>query len=129
LSNVILRITDVNLLKTIGDKHIIKGVVYEPDVKDSDGDWMNAEEIEKMAYDFMRRKALDTIDTFHSREIVAAFVCESYIARDSDPDGYAVGSWVVAIKIEDEDVWDQIVAGEICGLSLDGIGTRIVEEG
>lgn len=30
------------------------GVVYEPDVKDTDGDWMTAEDIEKACWQFMR---------------------------------------------------------------------------
>lgn len=40
----------VPILKTEEEKQLVTGVVYEPDVEDSHGDTMTAEEIEKAAY-------------------------------------------------------------------------------
>jgi hypothetical protein len=122
---VIARVTKVNLIKTDCSKHIIKGVVYAPGILDSQGDWMDAETIETMAYNFMKSKSLDHVDTHHSNEPEARYICESYIAQKSDPDDYPEGAWVVAIKIEDLDIWAEVENGDIGGLSLYGHGQSI----
>lgn len=109
-------------------KHIIKGVVYKPDEKDSQGDWMSAEDIEKMAYLFMRRACTNSIDTQHTYNYVHAYVCESYLARENDPDGYPEGSWIVCIKIEDEDVWAGVENGDYAGLSMAGMAHSVEAE-
>lgn len=106
-------------------KHIIKGVVYKPMEKDSQGDFMTAEEIEKMAYLFMKRSSMNSVDTHHDYNYVHAYVCESYLARENDPDGYPEGSWVVCIKIEDDDIWAQVENGDIAGLSMAGIAEAV----
>lgn len=111
----------IQITKKDSSKHIIKGVVYKPNVRDSHGDWMTPEEIEKMAYLFMKRAITNSIDTRHNFNYIHAYVCESYIVREGDPDGYPVGSWVVAIKIEDDEVWEEIESGEYAALSMAGI--------
>lgn len=115
----------ITIDKADSSKHIIKGVVYKPDEPDTQGDWMSAEEIEKMAYLFMKRSSMNSIDTNHDYNYIHSYVCESYIARADDPDGYPEGSWVVCIKIEDDDVWTGIENGEFAGLSMAGIATSV----
>ena len=118
-----MRIT-ISTLKKNSSKHIIKGVVYKPNEVDSQGDWMTAEEVEKMAYSFMKRSAMGSVDTNHDMNLVPAYICESYIAQKNDPDGYPEGSWVVAIKIEDPNIWAGVENGTFGGLSLYGTGIR-----
>lgn len=50
----------VPILKTEEEKQLVTGVVYEPDVEDSHGDTMTAEEIEKAAYTFMEITSTST---------------------------------------------------------------------
>lgn len=114
----------IAITKMDSKKHIIKGVVYKPNDPDTEGDWMSAEEIEEMAYLFMKRSSMNSVDTSHTYNYIHAFVCESYIVRDNDPDEYPIGSWVVAIKVEDNDIWDGIEAGDYAGLSMAGIAVR-----
>lgn len=114
----------VSIDKIDSGKHIIKGVVYKPDVDDTEGDHMSAEEIEKMAYLFMKRSSMNSVDTDHTYQYIPAYVCESYIARENDLDGYPGGSWIVCIKIEDDDVWAGVENGDYAGLSMAGVAQR-----
>lgn len=43
-------------------------------------------------------------------------VVESFLAREGDPT-FVEGAWVVAIKFTDEALWQQVLAGELNGLS------------
>ena len=108
-------------------KRIIKCPVYVPLVEDTQGDFMTAEEIEKMAYGFMKKMNLHNVDKQHDFNPDEGYVCESYIAQKNDPDGFEEGSWVVAIKVEKEDTWDQIQKEEITGLSLAGFARATQE--
>ena len=120
------RIVPIN--KIDSGKHIIKGVVYKPNEKDTQGDWMTEEDIEIMAYLFMKRSSMNSVDTSHTYKYVPAYVCESYLAQESDPDGFPKGSWIVCIKIEDETIWTGIENGDYAGLSMGGLAVSTDEE-
>lgn len=115
----------ISIEKKDSSKQIIKGVVYKPDEKDSQGDWMSKEDIETMAYLFMKRSSMNSIDTSHTYDYIPAYVCESYLAREEDPDGYPEGSWIVCIKIEDDEIWSGIEKGDFAGLSMAGIAQKV----
>jgi hypothetical protein len=117
--------TIVSIAKIDGGKQIMKGVVYKPNELDAHGDWMTAEDIEKSAHKFMKDLKLQNVDTNHSQEKVDAYVCESYIAKSGDPDGYPVGSWIVAIKVEDPDVWQGVLKGDYEAFSMQGTAYAI----
>lgn len=107
---------------------IAYGVVYEPDVEDSHGDMMNAEEIEKSAHYFMQYQQ---IDKQHNNVGGYGQVVESYIApADLEISGETItkGSWVMAVKASDE-VWEEIQKGEVTGFSLAGLAkVEVVEK-
>lgn len=113
----------VNISKVDEQKQIVWGAVYVPYEVDTQGDWMTPEEIEKMAYRFMKNLRLFKIDTHHDEVENGCYVVESFIAREGDPD-FEPGSWVVATKITDDDIWQAIMDGEITGYSMQGFGTR-----
>lgn len=103
------------------DKHLVYGEVYVPSIIDSDGDYMDAEDIEKAAHGFLRDLNLQKIDLQHSNKLVpGATVVESFIARKGDPD-FIEGSWVVGVHIPDADTWSKIKKGEINGFSLEAL--------
>jgi hypothetical protein len=114
-------------IKKDATKQIIKGIVYEPLVEDTHGDFMTAEEIEKSAYNFMRCMSLHNVDKQHDFNPNQGFVCESYIVQKNDPDGYPEGAWVVAIKVTDAETWEQVEKSEIAGLSMAGIAKSVVQ--
>jgi len=110
--------------KTDEEFRRLEGVVYEPFVEDSQGDWMTDTEIRKAAYEFMAELNSQNVDTSHDDQVVDAFIAESYIAKDGDPN-YSLGTWVVVIKVDDNDLWNSIVSGEYGGLSLAGTAERV----
>lgn len=112
--------TMVTICKVDELNHIVKGIVYKPNELDAHGDWMEPEEIKKAAHNFMKNGNIGNIDTGHNLQKIDAFVCESYIAKADDPEGYPEGSWVVAVKIDDSEVWDSVVKGDYQGFSMWG---------
>lgn len=105
-------------------KHIMYGVVYEPDVQDSQGDAMSAEEIEKMAYGYMLLDDLKaTIDTNHDRQSNGSYPVESFLARKGDPD-FPEGSWVLAVKVTNPEIWARIEKGDLNGFSFEAMAKK-----
>jgi hypothetical protein len=106
-------------------ERIVMGIVYEPDVRDSQGDFARAEEIRKAAFSFMESGQVYKIN--HSAEAELS-VLESYLAPvDFDIEGQAVkaGSWILGSRVKDDDVWDKIEKGEYTGYSMAGTALKI----
>lgn len=114
----------ITISKVDEQLRLVKGIVYEPNVIDAHGDWMTAEDIRKSAYNFMKEARTGQVDTKHDCQAVDAYVCESYIAKANDPEGYTEGSWVIVVKIDDDDVWQGVLDGDYGGFSMYGSGYR-----
>ena len=115
--------TIVNFSKFDDEKQLAYGEVYIPMVPDSQGDFMTAAEIEKMAHGFMMDGLLRGVDTEHDLEDNGSVVVESFIARKGDPD-FIEGSWVAVVKVTDE-LWPLVKSGELGGFSMYGKGERV----
>ena len=76
----------VEFKKSDSKKQIVYGEVYVPDRRDSDGNFMTAETIEKMAHDFMMNSCNSQISKSHDGNADKGCVVESFIAREGDPD-------------------------------------------
>lgn len=113
----------VNFSKFDDEKQLAYGEVYIPMIPDSQGDFMTAEEIEKMAHGFMKSGLLRGVDTQHDLVDNGAIVVESFIARKGDPD-FIEGSWVAAVWVPD-DIWPLVKSGELGGFSMYGSGERV----
>ena len=100
-------------------KQIAFAEVYVPGVLDSQGEYMVGEEIEKMAHEFLREGNVTAVDTEHDLKENGSYVVESFIARKGDPD-FIEGAWVVAVKIPDPEIWQQVMEGNINGFSMYG---------
>ena len=106
------------------EKQIVYGVVLEPDTVDAQGDIIPPEEIENAAHEFMLIS--QTIGIEHSAPAEAKVV-ESYIApTDLEIGGQKVkkGSWIIAVKIFDKELWEKIKKGYYTGFSIGGYATR-----
>ncbi len=108
-------------------QQIVFGEVDVPDRRDTDGNFMTAETIEKMAHDFLSNKRNAQISKAHDGTPDKGCVVESFIAREGDPD-FAAGSWVVGVHVPDAKIWKSIEAGELTGFSIEGTGELIEEE-
>lgn len=108
--------------KSDDEKHLVFATVYEPDTVDSQGDFAEADEIEKAAHLFLGEYRQEFVDTEHNQRMNGSIVVESFIKRGSVeeyPDTKD-GAWCVVIKVRDVDTWDKIKNGEIAGVSMFG---------
>lgn len=106
--------------KIDGEQQIIFAEVYAPNIPDSQSHYMSALEIEKTAHNFMKNMRLKKVDSEHDFEESGNYLVESFIARKGDPT-FIPGSWVVGIKIEDKNQWEEIKNNDFNGLSLAGM--------
>jgi hypothetical protein len=109
--------------KSDDELQIVWGVIYTPDVPDSQNDFMRREALMKAAYSWMAKGKPHCIDVEHDKSTVNAFVVESFIARKNDPD-FDEGAWVVGVHIPDESLWQSVKKGEFNGFSMMGVAHR-----
>lgn len=118
------------ILKTDTENHFVTGIVYEPMVEDSQGNYMTEAEITKAAHWFMKNGG--DVDLQHCfKKCEGAEVVESYIAKcDMEIEDQEVkkGTWVMTMEITDADVWKSIQKGEITGFSMGGAGVYSEED-
>lgn len=118
------------ILKADADSHFVTGIVYEPMVEDTQGNYMTEEEITKAAYWFAKNG--NQVDLQHCFEKCdGAAVVESYVAKcDMEIEGEAIkkGTWIMTMEISDTDVWEAIQKGDITGFSMGGMGVYSEED-
>lgn len=111
--------TEATIIKTDDERQVVKGVVLEPFVEDSDGNWTTPDEIEKAAHYFMKNYQL--VGHEHQEVLKDAHVVENWVAdEDMTIGGHEVkkGTWVVGIKIEDDERWEMVKSGQYTGFSI-----------
>lgn len=115
-----------HVLKADGHKQVVYGVVLAPNEIDSQGDYMEATEIEFSAHHFMQTSR--TVGANHE-EMIEAVPVESYIAPQeltfngqNGPQKVPKGAWVMAVKINDADHWAKVLSGQYTGFSIGGVG-------
>lgn len=99
--------------------------VYMPDVQDSQGDYMSAEEIRKMMWAHMAGGDNFCVDINHDGKVTSCQVVESFIVRKGDPDFPIPGTWVVGIHVPEDGLWGKVLKGELNGVSMEGVGRAI----
>lgn len=122
--------TNGRILKADSEAHQVTGVVYEPMVEDTQGNYMTEAEIEKAAHWFMKNQG--SVDLQHSfKPLEGAHVVESHVAKcDEEIGGETVrkGTWVMTMEIEDQDIFDSIEKGDLTGFSMGGTGVYSDED-
>jgi hypothetical protein len=120
---------EVKIQKIDKEKHMVYGVVLEPDTFDLQGDIITAEEIEKAAHDFAMNSRI--IGKSHEEVIKGAVPLETFIVRS---DNYKIndseikkGSWMMGVHIPDDE-WPDVESGKINAFSIGGTGTRTPTE-
>mgnify|MGYP005644588399 FL=1 len=76
----------------------------------------------------MREKRLDSVNVEHDMEQkVDGYMVSSWIIDDMDKDKQKVygfefpeGTWMGQYKIENEDIWKMVKAGDLKGFSVEG---------
>lgn len=118
------------ILKADSEAHYVTGIVYEPMVEDTQGNYMTAEEIEKAQRWFA--KNANNVDLQHNFEkMESASVVENWIAKcDFQINGQDVkeGTWLMTVEVTDPGIFDAIEKGEITGFSMGGSGIYATED-
>lgn len=109
------------------DKKIVYGIVYSPDEEDAQGHCSTADEIHKACYNFMKNARTKQVDKQHDLNTNQdCYVGENWIVKEGDAlFANEVDAWATAIKVENEEIWDQIKKGEITGISMYGTANVI----
>jgi hypothetical protein len=118
--------------KTILDRGLVYGIVYEPYVVDAHGDWTTSEVIEKAAHDFLPRAVMN-VEHKEGSELddVDAVVVESYLAPcdfyvEGDKDAFvAKGCWVLVTKVNSVELKKDLEDGIHAGYSLEGTARKV----
>jgi hypothetical protein len=84
--------------------------------------------VEKMAHGFIKNKFVDSINVQHDAgvKLTGAYVVESWLKKDDKDKSYSYGfdlpngTWFVALKVEDTNLWQLVKSGVVKGLSLEG---------
>lgn len=115
-----------DIIKADDELKIVTGIVLEPDSVDAHGDVISKREIEKAAHYFMENSR--TIGDSHRKKAPADLI-ECYITMDETIiNGQKVkkGTWVISVKILDDDLWKKVKDGYYTGFSVGGFGIREV---
>lgn len=117
------------------EERFIYGIVLEPETRDYQDDIYSAEEIRTTAHGFMEGyRAGRYVAHQHDGEDLTGqlLVLESFIAPvDFEVDGEQVkkGSWVMAMRVLDDELWEAVKKGEITGYSIGGDAIRTPDTG
>jgi len=113
------------IFKANEEKRLVTGVVMEPGEFDAHGDITMAEEIENAAYVYMLNSQV--VGDQHS-EPAPAKIVESYIAPADfqiGSDEVKAGSWVMTVKVEDDEMWEAVKSGDYTGFSIGGFAQKV----
>ena len=113
-------------------KHIVTGIAMRADYpiyRNQDGQefyvQFSKDTIEKMMQKFMHEQRLFDISLDHNQDVRDCYLIESYIInkeRGICPTEFSDvenGSWIISVKIENQDVWNKICSGEVKGFSIE----------
>lgn len=120
------------------EQHVVVGPCMIPDIniprRDEDGEIyfvkFSAETIKEIAMKYMKEARTNDINQDHIEDKDAGtYVFETWIIEDAATDkantvyGYdlPVGTWMCKMKVDDPEVWRRIKAGELRGLSVEGL--------
>lgn len=122
---------DMRMLKADTVQQKVLGVVFEPDVVDTQGDLVAAEEIEKACHQFLADYRAGTTELWFNHDTPLtdddAVLVENYtLPVDAEIGGQPVkaGAWVQGWHIKSASLWQAVVDGTLTGFSFGGTGMR-----
>jgi hypothetical protein len=128
-------------LKLNSEKRIITGPALIPEKKiyrkDERGEhylFFSKETIESVAQKFFKLGNHKKSTYDHKIELDSNYIFESWIVEDSldksNKLGFDVpeGTWMVSMKIEDDETWEKIKSGEVRGFSIEGLFSHMLKK-
>ena len=131
-------------LKTINEeKRILMGAalvpkkqIYRRNEKTNEEYYIyfSKETIRKASQLFLKKSNQSNATIEHEKKIDGMTVVESWIVEDTKKDKSALyefnvpeGTWMIAMKVDNEEIWNKVKDGEIKGFSIEGYFAEKVE--
>ena len=122
----------VSICKIDDGRRVVKGPVLRPEVRDRQGTIISEDVILEAAHDFMARLNSNKDGSgpgFMHKEfnrdlvIVESYVLEydqTYTVKEGQSTDIPAGSWMMAIKVNDDKIWEGVKNGTFKGFSIGG---------
>jgi hypothetical protein len=120
----------------VREEQVVLGPAMIPDMKiyrvdEKTGDeyevFFSAETIKKCRNKFAKKSGNLSININHTPEMAPAYIVESWLVEDPKTDksakyGYdlPVGTWMIAVKVEDPKFWEFVKAEDLTSFSIEG---------
>ena len=125
---------EVKLAEVDKEKRILMGAALIPNKKiyRNSGEeeyyiFFSEDTVRKASELFLMKGNQNNSTLEHNVELEGMSVVESWIIEDETKDksrkynfDLPVGTWMVSVKVNNDDVWDQVKAGEVKGFSIEG---------
>lgn len=128
---------NISFAKVDADKQIVTGPAmipdkliyrYNPKTNEEFNVWFSKETVEAISQKFLKEMRQSNVNLEHQDTLSDITVIESWIVKDPEVDkakslGYSVpeNTWMISMKIENSDVWNQLVKTEkVKGFSIEG---------
>ena len=123
-------------LKTMDEeKRLVVGLALVPDKKiyRNNGGFeynitFSKDTVRKAAEKYLKSLKIHNATIEHEMEVDGVYLTESWIVEDKAKDKTALydlnapeGAWAVAMRIENDEVWEDVKAGKYLGFSIEGI--------
>ena len=127
--------TTVELAQVDDEKRLLLGAALIPNKKiyrNIDGNefyiTFSEETIEKLSHEFLKKQHNNNSSLEHEVSLNGMSVVQSWIVDDPDKDKsnvygkrYEKGTWVAMMKVDNDEVWEQVKSGEVKGFSIDAL--------
>lgn len=126
----------VELKEVDDEKRILMGAALIPDkqilrlnekTQEEYYIFFSKDTIRKASELFFKRNKQSNATYEHMKEVQGMTVVESWIIEDEKTDKsrlynfeLPVGTWMISMKVDNEDVWQKVKAGEVKGFSIEG---------
>lgn len=126
-----VRPVELGIYKSDAAERLVYGVVLRPNYIDAQDDVMTPEEVRKAAHYYMEHAQVILLrhgkDPVQGDKPIKAVPLECYIAPVDFKLGTGQvlkGDWVMCVRVDDLDMWEQVESGEYRGFSVGGVGVR-----
>jgi len=126
---------EVQLKEVDTERHILMGAALVPNIKiprkDENGEWFDItfseETVRKASQMFLQNSKQNNATIHHDQKLDDMSVVESWIVEDPEMDKsniyglkYKKGTWVICMKVNNEQVREDVKLGKVKGFSIEG---------
>tara|TARA_Y100000401_G_C8326015_1_gene228375 strand:+ start:24549 stop:25157 length:609 start_codon:yes stop_codon:yes gene_type:complete len=128
-ANIEYKLAEVDKKKKIlmGAALIPEKPIYRQNGEEEFYIYFSKDTVRKASQMFLQRGKQNKATLEHEKFIDGMSVVESWIVEDKEKDKSSlygldvpVGTWVISMKVENEDIWQKVQDGEVTGFSIEG---------